>query len=85
MAKDEDAMKQVVRGVERFEHQDCCPTCGRGAAGLAIPNEDDLNAMIDIQESFNKHRRDFSPDMQRKIDSFKKVVSYIHRLIAGSR
>jgi hypothetical protein len=62
-----------------------CPSCGRGAAGSAAPDLDDLEALISIRDGFNKHRRNFTPIVEDQFRRFDRTISYLHRMIAGSR
>ena len=75
-----DALQSIVQRVEGT-----CATCGRGAAGMAPPTLDDLEALIAIRDGFNKHRRSFSPIVEDQFRRFDSVIGYLHRMIAGSR
>lgn len=61
-----------------------CPTCGRGAASLAVPTTEDLEALIEIRDGFNTLRRNFSPEVEEQFRRFDRTISYLNRMIAGS-
>lgn len=61
-----------------------CPICGRGAADTKAPDFLDLEAMIRIRDGFNRHRRNFSPLLEKDFRRFDETIAYLHRMIAGS-
>lgn len=61
-----------------------CPTCKRGGMGLPTPDLNDLEALITIRDGFDKHRRNFSPEMLDVFRRFDRVISYMHSVIAGT-
>jgi hypothetical protein len=75
-----EAVHDIQRAVEST-----CSKCGRGAAGVAAPTLDDLEALIAIRDGFNQHRRSFSPLVEEQFRRFDSTISYLHRMIAGSK
>lgn len=61
-----------------------CPTCKRGAAGVAPPDLDDLEALVLVRDGFDDFRRNFSPEMADRFRRFDNVIGYLHALIVGS-
>jgi hypothetical protein len=64
--------------------REACPTCGRGGVNLAMPTEEDLKHLLEVKEGFDKLRRNFSPEMRRRMESVDMIAGYLHALIAGT-
>ena len=84
MESQDDAVYRNVSQTIQDTIRSTCPTCGRGAAGVAPPTLDDLEAITTIRDGFNKHRRDFSPAMADRFKRFDSLVGYLHLLIEGT-
>jgi hypothetical protein len=82
--KDDEVFGAAIGAISERAAQ-TCPTCGRGAADSAAPTLDDLEALINIRDGFNKHRKDFSPLVEDHFRRFDRTISYLHRMIAGSK
>lgn len=54
-----------------------CPTCGRGAAGIAAPTTEDIEALIEIRDGFNTLRREFSPEVEERFRRFDSTIMYL--------
>jgi hypothetical protein len=80
----EDLAGEVAGSMEESIKQ-ACPTCKRGAANLALPAVEDLEALIDIRDGFNKHRRNFSPEMAERFRRFDSTIAYLHAMLAGAQ
>ena len=81
---DDSMYSRVAETIQETIRQSC-PTCGRGAASLPTSSLDDLSALIEIRDGFNKHRRDFSATMADRFTRFDRTISYLHVLIDGTR
>lgn len=79
----EELAGTVVGSMEQSIKQ-ACPTCKRGAVNLSAPDFDDLDALVEIRDGFNKHRREFSPEMEERFKKFDKTIAYLHAMMAGS-
>lgn len=81
--QDDSMYSRVAESVTETVRQ-TCPTCHRGAAGISPPDLDDLEAIIQIRDGFNKYRRDFSPEMADRFKRLDGIVGYLHLLIEGT-
>jgi hypothetical protein len=79
----EDMAGHVVGAMEQSIKQ-ACPECKRGGVNLPMPAVEDLEALIEIRDGFNKHRRNFSPEMEERFRRFDTTIAYLHAMIAGS-
>lgn len=84
MEKDDELFRAAADRI-KSDVEGTCPSCGRGAANMAAPDLDDLEAIIRIRDGFNKFRRDFSPAVAEQFRRLDRTISYLHRMIAGSR
>jgi hypothetical protein len=80
----EDLAGEVVGSME-YSIKEACPTCKRGGVNLPLPEVEDLEALIDIRDGFNKHRRNFSPEMEERFKRFDKTIAYLHAMMAGAQ
>jgi hypothetical protein len=78
----EDVFREAAEAIEQQIKQ-TCPVCGRGAADTKAPDLADLEALIRIRDGFNKHRRSFTPLIERDFRRFDQTIGYLHRMIAG--
>lgn len=79
-----EELAETVAGTMEESIKQMCPTCKRGAATIAAPTMEDLDALVDIRDGFNKLRREFSPMMAERFQRFDRTISYLHTMIAGS-
>lgn len=73
------AAQDILDGIRKT-----CPECKRGAMGLPTPDLEDLEALIQIRDGFDAHRRNFTPEMRDVFRRMDRVISYLHSLVAGT-
>lgn len=81
---DDDLYREALYSIKSAA-EDTCNRCGRGAASMAAPDLDDLEALIRIRDGFNKHRRNFTPAVEEDFRRFDRAIGYLHRMIQGSK
>jgi hypothetical protein len=79
----ENMYEEAAESIEESIRQSC-PTCKRGAINMAMPTIEDLEALIEITQGFDRVRRSFSPGMEDKLRRLKGLAGYLHTMIAGS-
>jgi hypothetical protein len=84
MEKNDELFRAAADSIAE-EVEGTCLRCGRGAANVAAPTLDDLEAIMLIRDGFNKFRRDFSPAVAEQFRRLDRTISYLHRMIAGTR
>ena len=84
----ESRMKELIK--QAAEQLDAsvrqrCEYCGRGAAKMALPTLEDLEAIMEIRDGFDGLRKDFSPLIADRFRRLDNTINYLHVMIAGSK
>lgn len=83
-AAQQELVARVISNYTVPEFRSTCGSCGRGAAELPAPAEDDLDALYKIIEGFDMYRKEFTPEFAERINRAKYCLGYLNNMQAGT-